>query len=82
MTGRELILYILENNLENEEVLQNGVFVGFMSEEEAATKFEVGVGTIRTWYMLGMLDGVRIGDSVFFLKHITDPRTNKTNEER
>jgi hypothetical protein len=82
MTGRELILYILENNLENEEVLQNGIFVGFMSEEEAAIKFEVGVETIKAWYALGMIDGVKIGDSIFFLKHISDPRANKTNEER
>lgn len=80
MTGRELILYILENNLENEEVLQDGMFVGFMSEEDAAIKFEVGIETIKAWHALGMLDGVKIGDSVFFLKHISDPRANKIEE--
>ena len=40
MTGRDLIIYILTNNLENEQVVnQDGVFVGFMGETEAAAKF-------------------------------------------
>ena len=34
MTGRELILYILQNGLENEEVFKDGIFVGFIPEEE------------------------------------------------
>ena len=35
MTGRELILYILSNGLENEPVFKDGKFIGFMTEEEA-----------------------------------------------
>ena len=49
MTGKELILYILQNNLENTVVMQDGMFIGFMTEEEAAVKFNVGVATIRGW---------------------------------
>ena len=75
MTGKELILYILQNNLENTIVLQDGFFVGFMTEEEAAVKFNVGIETIRAWYNLRMLDGTRIGDSLYFLKDVADPRT-------
>ena len=40
MTGRELILYILENGLENEPVIKNGTFVGFMTVTQAAEKME------------------------------------------
>ena len=36
MTGKELILYILQNNLENEQVFRNGIFIGFMDETETA----------------------------------------------
>lgn len=74
MTGRDLIIYILKNNLEDEVVLKDGIFVGFMDEMEAAAKFEVGVETIRVWYTLGVLDGVAFGDTIYFLRDITDPR--------
>lgn len=74
MTGKELILYILQNNLENTVVLEDGFFVGFMNEEEAALKFGVGAATIRAWYSCKMLKGTKIGDSLYFRKDIADPR--------
>lgn len=83
MTGKELILYILQNNLEDTVVLQNGVFIGFMSEEEAAVKFGVGIATIRAWYYCNWIKGTQIGDSLYFLKDVADPRTTiKNNEKR
>jgi len=74
MTGKELILYILQNNLENAIVLEDGFFVGFMTEDEAAVKFNVGVATIRAWYHCKMLKGTQIGDSLYFCKNVADPR--------
>lgn len=74
MTGKELILYILQNNLEDTIVLQDGFFIGFMTEEEAAVKFGVGVANIRAWYHCNMLKGTKIGDSLYFLKDVADPR--------
>ena len=80
MTGRELIIYILSNNLENEEVIKDGVFVGLISEDKVAVKFGVGVATVRAWFLRGDIKGFQIGDRLYFLKDVTDPR--KTNEER
>ena len=74
MTGKELILYILQNNLENTIVLEDGFFTGFMTEEEAAVRFNVGVATIRAWYACKMLNGTKIGDSLYFRKDVADPR--------
>lgn len=74
MTGKELILYILQNNLENTVVLEDGFFIGFMTEEEAAAKFNVGVATIRAWYYCKRLKGTQIGGSLYFLKDVADPR--------
>ena len=74
MTGKELILYILQNNLENTIVLDGCLFVGFMTEEEAAVKFEVGTATVRAWYQCRMLEGTQIGDSLYFRKDVADPR--------
>lgn len=65
MTGRALIIYILENNLENEEIFKDGKIVGFISVSEAASKFNVGVGTVKTWVDLGLLDGVYIHDDLY-----------------
>lgn len=74
MTGKELILYILQNNLENTIVLEDGFFVGFMTEGDAAVKFNVGVETIRAWYQCKWIRGTQIGDSLYFRKDIADPR--------
>lgn len=82
MTGKELILYILQNNLENTIVLEDGFFVGFMTEEEAAVKFSVGVATIRAWYQCKMLKGTKIGDSLYFRKDVADPRSTLSQELR
>ena len=81
MTGKELILYILENDLENEVVIKNGVFVWLMDEEEAAIKFDVGVATIRAWYICGMLNGTKIGDHLYFLRNVKDPRKDDKHEK-
>ena len=77
MTGKELILYILENDLENEDIIKDGVFIWLMDEKEAAVKFDVGVATIRSWYVYGLLDGTKIGDRLYFLRNINDPRVRK-----
>lgn len=82
MTGKELILYILQNNLEDVIVMKDGFFVGFMTEEEAAVKFGVGVETIRAWYYSRMLNGTQIGDSLYFLKDVADPRIKLRMEAR
>lgn len=65
MTGRDLILYILQNNLEDEEIVQDGKIVGFLSLEDVAVKFDVGTATVSAWIELGMIKGVRIGDALF-----------------
>lgn len=75
MTGKELILYILQNNLENTVVLEGCLFIGFMTELETAAKFNVGVETVRAWYSCRMIEGTKIGDSLYFRKDVADPRS-------
>ena len=71
MTCRDLIIYILKNNLEDEVILEEGIFTGLMTAEEAAIKFGVGVGTVKAWFDCGILTGTKIGNSIFFLKDIS-----------
>lgn len=65
MTGRELILYILENNLEDEEVCKDGRILGFMTIDEAAAKFGVGIATIAVWIDFNWLPAVKVGQEFY-----------------
>lgn len=65
MTGRDLIIYILENHLEDKPILNNEKPIGFMTVKEAATKFDVGLETIKVWYNLGVIPGVNINDVLY-----------------
>lgn len=78
MTGRDLIMYILANGLEDEPVFKDGKLIGFMTLEEAAAKHNVGAATMRTWAGLGIIDCVRIGDVIYI--HDSNPRGNPITE--
>ena len=66
MTGRELIMYILENHLEDEPIFQNGTIVGYVSDAKVAQLLGVGVATVRAWIMMGRIkDAIMIGDAMF-----------------
>lgn len=69
MTGRDLIIYILDNKLEDEEVVKDGTFIGFASAEEIAAESGVGIATVKAWYKLGILNGIELGDDIFFYKY-------------
>lgn len=74
MTGKELIYYILKNDLENEQIIKKGSFIGIIDEIQLAAKLGVGTATITAWYKMGMIDGLQIGDTLYFLETIKDPR--------
>ena len=67
MTGRDLIIYILENHLEDEPVFLDKGFLNLLSEEDAAVKLNVGQATIKAWLELGMIKGVKVGESIYIL---------------
>ena len=65
MTGKELIIYILENNLEDENVFKDGKFIGFETELEAAARLNTGVASLLAMYEMGMIPGIKIGGRIF-----------------
>lgn len=67
MTGKELIIYILQNNLEDMPVSIDGGFLGFLNTKQAAAKFNVGEATVRIWYQLKAIDGIMIGNELYIL---------------
>ena len=74
MTGRDLIIYILANNLEDELVFQDGKFAGYITVDEAAVRMNVGVAMIYALINLEMLDCIIVGDTVFIPADFKGPR--------
>ena len=65
MKGKDLIIYILQNELEDEDIVdENGVIMGFMTIEDAAVKYDVGVATVRVWINQGLIKGIRISENI------------------
>lgn len=65
MKGRDLIIYIMEHNLENEDVFKDDKLVGFLTVTDAAKKYKVGESTVRTWCELGYIKHIAIGELIF-----------------
>jgi hypothetical protein len=73
MTGKELIIYILQHNLENEEVIDKcGNIAGFMTMDDVAVECGVDTSTVKTWVALGALSGFRIGQVLYIRKSETN----------
>ena len=54
MTGKEVLLYILQNNLENEVVIKDGVFIELANDDRVAARFNVGAATVKVWRKYGV----------------------------
>lgn len=68
MNGKDMILYILQNDLEARPIFRNGRFLDFMTVEETAMKFDVGVATVKIWAKLNLIKHIQIGDQFWFPK--------------
>lgn len=62
MTGREIIIYILENSLENVEMIPKEDLIeltlSLIPIEEVASMTNLGEASVRTWADTGYLDTV------------------------
>lgn len=65
MTGRDLILYILANGLEDKPVFEDGKFIGFVTIGEAAEKLGVGIATVSVWISQKRLESAVVGDTIY-----------------
>lgn len=75
-TGRDLIIYILKNNLEDEPIYKDGRLLGFVTIHEAAAMMNVGVNTVFAWLQRGQIEGVVIGGEIFIPADIKSPLEN------
>lgn len=70
MTGRDLIVYILSNHLENAEIRNGKLMVSgndFMKDEQVASILGVGMATVRVWYENDYFEGAYREDGVIYV---------------
>lgn len=77
MNGRELIIYILENGLENENVTSVEFLRFLPTIEKVAVMFNVGVATVRVWIESGKLDAFEINGQVYITMNSLDAFAEK-----
>lgn len=65
MTGRELIVYILENHLEDEPVFKDGAFVGFVPVGKAAEEMNVGLASMDVMINMYGADYICTEDGIY-----------------
>ena len=80
MTGRDLILYILQNGLEDRPVFEDGKFIGFKTAYEVAEELSVGIATVDAWCKLDMLPNVRFGTAYLIPGNYKSPLERKNEK--
>ena len=63
MTGRELIILILENNFEDKSITE--LYTLFQTAE----RLGVGIATVDTWFRLGQIKGITLGEITYIFKN-------------
>lgn len=73
MTGRDLIMYILANGLEDEPVFKDGRFVGFVTPTDVAIQTNVGIATVHTWMHQGRVESVSVNGGIYIPANFKSP---------
>ena len=72
MTGKELIIYIVEHNLMDKDIFKEDSVFSFLNVEcltveEAALRYHVGYETIHAWCTLGKFQSILVNDKIYIL---------------
>lgn len=65
MTGRDLIIYILQHDLLDKPIFSDGNLMGFITAEEAAVKHNVGIAMIMYWIQTHDIPYISNGETVY-----------------
>ena len=78
MTGKDLIIYILEHDLVDEPIIDRyGHPAWLISIPMAAIKFGVGVETVKAWIKEDRIKYQTINDVYYIFADAEDPRKTK-----
>ena len=71
MTGKDIILFIINNNLINEEFGMDDRDDGaFMTTEEASVKLGISISSLLDMVKLGIIDSLDVNGQKYFYKNI------------
>ena len=77
MTGRDLIVYILESHLEDVELFSDVTKPFLIPLEKAAVELECGMATVMTLLSIGKIKGIRLnGEYYIFSTEIERAKRN------
>ena len=77
MTGRELIIFILENHLEEVSIFDGDTLPGLMTLDEAAVKWHSGRNPLKALFEMGKISGVIIDEKIYIHKNVENPFSKK-----
>lgn len=72
MTGRDLIVFVMEHRLENEMMIsRDGAIAGLLTLGEAANKLNVGIATVLAWITREEISEYYIiGNAIYIPQHL------------
>ena len=70
MLGRELIVFILENGLENVDIFDAKFFKAFPTVGDVAVEFNVGTATVEAWIQTERLNAIEF-DGVVYISPVS-----------
>lgn len=73
MTGRDLIMFILENRLEDLTIFEDGNIPGYMTIGQAAEKWNVGEATVSAWIEIGKIHTIVVGNEAYIREDTKSP---------
>ena len=74
ITGKDLIIYILKNDLENENI-EYILTQTFLTKERVAIRLGVGVETVKTMAQLDLLPSIMINGELYIFNDYEKKKT-------
>lgn len=75
MTGKDLIMFILVNDLEDVEIVDEVLMSSlFMTVAEAAENFGVGIATVDAWINMDRLPSVMVKGTTYIPRNAKNPK--------
>ena len=65
MTGRDLIIYILENNLENTSIVKDEKPIGLITIDKYAALKNVGTETVKAWILKNHVESYLLKGGIY-----------------
>lgn len=82
MTGRELVVFIMENHLEDTTIFDGNMLPGLMTLDEAAVKWNSGRNTLKALFEMGKIPGVIIDEKIYIHENTKNPFGKDEHHDR